>query len=46
MPLTNIFYSNKLLINILTYSFMNKLSINVYFLVASNNLIIYYTQNL
>lgn len=46
MPLTNIFYSNKLLTNILTYSFMNKLSINVYFLVASNNLIIYYTQNL
>lgn len=46
MPLTNIFCTNKLLINILTYSFMNKLSINVYFLVASNNLIIYYTQNL
>lgn len=46
MPLTNIFCTNKLFINILTYSFMNKLSINVYFLVASNNLIIYYTQNI
>lgn len=46
MPLTNIFCTNKLFINILTYSFMNKLSINVYFLVALNTSIIYYTQNI
>ena len=46
MPLTNIFCTNKLFINILTYSFMNKLSINVHFLVALNTSIIYYTQNL